>query len=609
MQWRPEDIRFFLRNTKDGSILPLPFSKTKRTGDYSAEFSGQTEIEGVPFKFKLKATLDKDAPAVSFTPSWEVEKDIENWEAGISYQRDFTGDWRVQSYPFAGNSAKVDINPMRYCGIPGALVHRPDLSTVFLFAIDSRSDYLNPTTWTGKTRFIFENGKTAPTFFACGGKIAAGTRYELPLQMFTDNSGEFTTAIPNILKTWMNTVDYKVEPLFIRTPQEYFDLTVDGRLNASFWIEGKGYEHHRGTPFIYVGNNPYIACFEYLLYKKTGNRIWRDRAFQQIDFTLKGQLPSGALHTSYNIKDRGKAGKKGEFVSWCWGHNGYKVDINAWAARYILEMWQAVKEHENIDKKEWYDAAIRSLEWVLKQQNEDGGFPQCVDMDDNGNEIKKSQSVVCGRLMDAFPKIAKITGNNVYLKKALEAENFLREKVENRFWYTGMHPDLPPEDFEQDSLYAVVEYWLDKYDRTGEKDALDHAVANAYYALLYWCPKQLSWVTKPTQGAHSEQQNYNQYSVYNYGNRKIQCLDRLFKATDNPLFGQLRDRVMQLFFATQITEGEYKGSVHEAIADPWLERGANFDFTIDGKKGRNSPYTSELVSDMMIQLMELDLVK
>ncbi|MDR1221931.1 MAG: hypothetical protein LBL07_03510 [Tannerella sp.] len=278
-------------------------------------------------------------------------------------------------------------------------------------------------------------------------------------------------------------------------------------------------------------------------------------------------------------------------------------------ARYILEMWQAVREYENIDRKDWYDAAIHALDWILKQQNEDGGFPQCVNMDDNGNETKKSQSVICGRLMDAFPKIAKITGNDIYLKKALEAEKFMRENVENRFWYTGAHPDLPPEDFEQDSVYAVVEYWLDKYDRTGEKDALDHAVANAYYGLSYWCPKQLSWVTKPTQCAHSEQQNYNQYSVYNYCNRKIQSLDRLHRATGDPLFEQLENRVMQLFFATQITEGEYKGSVYEAIADPWLERGANYDFTFDGSRGPNSPYTSELVADMMIQLMELGLVK
>ena len=37
---------------------------------------------------------------------------------------------------------------------------------------------------------------------------------------------------------------------------------------------------------------------------------------------------------------------------------------------------------------------------------------------------------------------------------------------------------------EQDSIYAVVEYWLDKHDRTGDRESLDRAVANAYYALL-----------------------------------------------------------------------------------------------------------------------------
>ncbi len=92
----------------------------------------------------------------------------------------------------------------------------------------------------------------------------------------------------------------------------------------------------------------------------------------------------------------------------------------------------------------------------------------------------------------------------------------------------------------------------------GDKESLDRAVANAYYGLLYWCPKQLSWVKNPTQCAHSEQQHFNQYSVYCYGNRKIQCLDRLFKKTGNPLFEQLKNRVMQLNFYAQVVDGPYK---------------------------------------------------
>jgi hypothetical protein len=42
--------------------------------------------------------------------------------------------------------------------------------------------------------------------------------------------------------------------------------------------------------------------------------------------------------------------------------------------------------------------------------------------------------------------------------------------------------------------------------------------------------------------------------------------------------------------------------MHEAIADPWLERRHGFDYM-------NSPYTSELVIDLMLQLIEMGLAK
>ncbi|MDR0843861.1 MAG: hypothetical protein LBN71_01455 [Tannerella sp.] len=605
---------FFLKNSKDQSIRQVAASKAKRIDNRTVELSGQTEVDGVIFTFQMKVALDENLPVVSFTPAWKVDKDLPDWEVGFTYHgNNFANDWRVQFYPFAGNSEEVSAKPLRYCGVPGALIYKPDLSTVVLFTIDSRSDYLNPTTWTGNTGFAFSNGKEAPAFYAgSGGKLTAGIDYELPLQLILNDSGTFTSSITNIMQTWMKVSDYKVDTsLNVRTPQEAFDIIVQSRPQADYWMPGMGYEHHRGTPFIYVANN-YIAYAEYKLYTITGEKVFRDRAFTQLDFLLKGQQPNGAFHTSYYFKPQ-KRNYDGPnmkhhvpappevadgFCSWCWGHNGYKVDINAYASRFVLQTWQLLKEHEGIDRKDWYDAAIKSLDWILAQQNEDGGFPQCVDIR-NG---EKSMSVVSARTMVALPHIAKITGDEKYLKKALEAEKFLREKVENRFWFTGMHPDLPPEDYEQDSFWAIVEYWLDKHERTGEQEALEHAVANTYLALLSWCPKQLSWVKNPTQGTSSEQQHYGQYSVYSYGNRKLQCLDRLSKNTNDPLFSQLFKRTIQNQFYTQITEGKYKGSMYEAISDPWLERGHGFDYM-------NSPYTSELVMDLVLQLVEMDLVK
>jgi len=580
-----------LRNVKSGEVRWLAAAQGEKTGPRHARLSGQQEIDGAKFAWMADLELSGDLPAAAITSQWSVDKELDGWEVCLAYHDGFTYDWRVQSYPWAGASESVRISPMRYCGVPGVLVYRPDLSVVALFAINSNSDYLNPATWTGTTGFHFANRQTAPQFRVGGGKMAAGTKYEMPLQLILSDAGEFAGAITGIMQTWIKVSNYQVDAsLHVRTPREAFAIAVDGRRKMGSWKPGVGYEHHRDTPFVYVGNNPYIACYEYRLYEITGDKEWRERAFEQIDFAIKGQQPSGVFHTSWYFRVP-------EFCSRDWSHDGYKVDINAWMVRYILQTWQRVRDNEGVDRQDWYKAAMASLNWVLAQQNADGGFPQVVEIDSG----RKSQSVVCGRALVGLPIIAKITGDERCLRASAEQERFMRQNVEGRFWYTGMHPDLPPGDFEQDSIYAVVEYWLDKHDRTGDRESLERAVANAYYGLLYWCPRQLSWVKAPTQGAHSEQQHFNQYSVYCYGNRKIQCLDRLFKATGNPLFEQLRNRVMQLNFYTQVTDGPYRGAVTEAIADPWLERNAGYEW-------RGNPYTSELVTDLMLQLIEMDLV-
>jgi len=163
-----------------------------------------------------------------------------------------------------------------------------------LFAIDSNSDYLNSTAWSGKTGFHFANRRTAPQFRIGGGKLDAGTKYEMPLQLFLSDAGEFAGAITGIMQSWIKLNDYRVDDsLKVRTPQEAFVLALEGRRKMESWKPGIGYEHHRGTPFVYAGNNPYIAYYEYRLYEITGQKVWRDRAFEQIDFAIKGQQPSG----------------------------------------------------------------------------------------------------------------------------------------------------------------------------------------------------------------------------------------------------------------------------------------------------------------------------
>jgi hypothetical protein len=607
----------FLRNSKSKNLRQILASKAKRIDDRTVELSGQAEIDGVNFTFQMTVALEKDRAVVYLTPKWKVDKNLPEWEVCFTYHgNNFANDWRVQSYPFAGNSTEVNLMPMRYCGVPGALLYHPDLSTIVFFTIDSRSDYLNPTTWTGKTWFTFKNGEVAPTFVAGSGKkLDAGIDYELPLQLFLDDSGKFTSSIPNIVKTWMKITDYKVDTsLFVRTPQEGYDIVAQARRNPSYWIEGYGFKHNDRAEFCYLPMFPTFSIFDYQMYMKTGDKFWQERSFKGIQYLLKGQIPSGAFHTIHDLKTRKishiypgfshfKEHHKNTstivsgYNSACHGHNALKPEMSAMAGQNLLILWKMVKDNEGVDHKDWYNAAVKCLDWVLAQQNEDGGFSQCVDIATG----KHAVSTLCGRTMAAFPDVSKITGDPKYLQAALKAEKWVRENVQNRFWYTGSHPDLPPEDYETDGVFNLITYWLDKYDRTKEQDALDNAVANAYYAILHWGPKQLSWVKSPTQLAHSEQQHYNTYAVFTYNNHKFVALDRLYRATNDSLFLQIRDRSIQNILYTLSEDPKWAGSVSEAIADPWLERRKGYEY-----KGVVYP---DIALEFIMELHELGLAK
>jgi hypothetical protein len=398
----------------------------------------------------------------------------------------------------------------------------------------------------------------------------------------------------------------RIKPLYVRAPDEALALFLQGRRKTSMWHPGIGYRLEEGDPnsnFVYIGEQPLSAYFEYLIYEMTGDREWRKRCFEQTDFALKAQqLDSstpdfGAFHTAYDLGKRA-------FDSDDRGRNvGYKPDLNAHMARYLLLTWQRVKGREGVDRQEWYQAAVRAADWVVRQKNADGGLPQLVEI----GTARKSISHSSGRALPAFPIIYRITGDARYLAFADSLEQYTRRNVEGQLRFTGHHPDLPPDELEEASIYGIIEYWLDKYERTQQREFLDRAVADGYLAFLWSAPKDLSWVKNPTLGASAEQEHYLQYSIYCYQNRKIQCLHRLHQLTGIPLFGALFERITQSIFFTQVTEGDQMGAAHERIADPWLARhddGAAASFDSMG-----TMYMSEQILDAMLQLVEMGQAK
>ncbi len=587
-----------LRGAKNGQVRWLAADKAERIDASTARLSGKADIDGAILQFTSEIALKEGMPAAQWTTDFSVDRELKDWEVCLAPWGRSATDWRCWCYPFAGNSKNVTIDPLRYCGVPAAVVYRPDLSAVTLFGIDATSDYLNPNTWTGRTAFHFKSRTTPPEFRFGGGRLSPGEKYRVPLQLIVGSEDERHLAIAPLVRAWTKLNDYHVEPLKVCEPDKAVSVFVEGRRASQMWQPGRGYQIQDAWPVIYMPESPINAYLDYLLYERTGDSMWRDRAIQIMEF-LKGAQHNdpaepqyGAIESHFNLRE-------GQFASTDRGGNpGLKPDMNAYAARYTLLLWQRIKQREGEDRQDWYEMGTRMADWVVRQQRPDGGFPQVVGPDSSRNAI----SVVSGRVLVALPVVRRITGNQRLDPHIERHENFLRQQVEQRLWYTGAHTDLPPRDFESDSVWQVVEFWLDKFESTRTPDCLDHAEANALLAFLMMCPKQLSWVANPTQTCHAEQQHYLQYSNYCYTNAKIACLHRLAKLTGQELYRQLCDRIIQCGCWCQETSGPWKGSVYERMSDPWL--GVSQDCNSKGTR-----YMSELAVEFNLQLLETGIAR
>jgi hypothetical protein len=584
----------FFKNTGSGEEKWMPASTGEQLDERRAHFAGEGEIDGVTCRFEMDIVLDKESPAADLRARWSMEKDLDRWEVCLTYCNPDTHEWRCTVYPFAGNSKALQRQKLDSVGVPAVLLFRSDLSLVVLFGIHPAADYLNPTNWTGATGSHFRDGALAPQYRVGGGRLSAGLKYEFPLQLLLSDAGDSAAAIRGLVRNWIAINDYKVEPLTVRTAEQALTLLIDGRRTTTLWNPGIGYQICDDWKAVYLPESPIGAWLDYLVFEQSGQAFWRKRAFEQVDFVLKGQRLDpddpdfGAVETNYELDNK-------VFVTKDHSPNiGYRIDMNAFAARYMLKLWQRVKQREGVDRRDWYKAAVSIADWIVRQQHPDGGLPQVA----NNTTGTRTISVVSGRALVAMPEIFRITGDEKYARVAEGMEKFLMEKVEGRYWFTGHHPDLWAADYEADSVWCAVEYWLGKYERTGDKRDLVRAEADAYFAFLMFCPKQLSWVKNPTQTCHTEQQHYLQYSNYCYCNQKIRCLYRLGAHTGNSLFGQLADRIMQSCFWAQETDGPFKGAQFERQADPWL--GVSNDFDTKGVL-----YMTELSLDLGVQLLEM----
>ena len=619
-------IRFL--DTEKGTDQWLYASNHRQIDKAKVVFSGEGKIGRAKVTFEVTIEIPPDVRAVRIIYDYSVNRNVANQVAILQYHNEFSHAWKGHIYPWAEDAKYVHQDPLNWIGVPSLFMYRDDRSLGLLWGIDPNSDYLNPTTWTKDFGLYYTDGVIPAQYRIGGDGLKKKIDYHCPMQIVLTDQPDPDEMIIDLIKNWIALNNYKPEDLHVRSHEEALELFIEGRKKTEMWYPGQGYRLEMGDPssaFIYIGEAGLSAYFDYLVYERTGDEEWRKRAFEQMDFILKGQNTNrddpnyGVIHTAYSLVDYGPVGKG--FNSADRGTNrGYKPDLNAHLARYMLLLWQKVKDKEGINREDWYQSATMAAEWMLRQQNNDGGFPQKVYFepvevryDENWMTTgqpdrvrfksgEKSRSTTSGRALPSLRYIYKITGDDKYLRAMKKLEDYTLRYVQNQYYYTSHHPDLPPYELEEASIWGVAEYWLDRYVETQDETYLKHAVADAYLSLTWWCPKQLSWVDNPTQMASTEQQHFLQYSIYCYQNRKVECLWRIADATGDPLFDDIANRIAQGIYASQVTTGDLMGATHERIADPWLARG-------DGKGDFNSMgsvYMSEQSLDLFLQTIKME---
>ena len=627
-----DDAIAYWRRESDELVVPvLASALTIEEGNKSALLSGSAQLSSsITGSVSLRISLEAGAPAAHMQLAFSTSTATSGWQLCVKWMHDGPADaWRAQGYPIAGNSTRIDGAKLQYMGFPGFLLYRPNASNRALayWGLAVGDDYSNPSTWTGATQFTFhgvESGDgwmVAPQFLFGGGGTGALVVYEATMQLVfaraSTIAADTLAAVREIVPSLLRLNSYAVEPMpSIRSTNDSLACFVNARRMTPMWKNtpaGAAYQLQDIASFIYLGTTPESAFFEYTLWQRTNETLWRTRALSQMEFWMRGQNVSGAPGSRhYGVVATAYELPAGPFDSTDRGTNvGLKIDINAHMARYALLLWEAVLTTEGVNQTTWYAAAQHAAEWVYRMgvaqagggQCGSAGFPQKIDTSD-----APSPSVASGRTMNALPVFARLLGDTHsvnYTSARVAAEAWMVANIEGLLFFSAQHPDLGWDDFEQDSVWELIEYWLDQADAAASRGdapragvALDRALGDAYVALLMLCPKQLSWVTNPTQMAADEQEMYHQYTVYTYHNRKWSVLERIAAATGDALWQQLADRLFQLNMFTQVTAGaaDDLGGFHEAISDPWNARGGGVNFM-------GSVYLNELALDLSLQLL------
>ncbi len=444
-------------------------------------------------------------------------------------------------------------------------------------------------------------------------EFSATGEYEFPFQVVLARGGWRDLAL-----AWCRANSFVLDDSMRYSPDALANILIEGRQGDERfgtpryidYVYGgtrvSGYAHGSDDTRICLNRQSRNAYVDYLLFLKTKDAKWRERAFRQLDFLVASQTPQGPYRENWDFV-------KHQYYFQGLDGFGFHPDYQALICEYLVKCCDQIEKHEAVDTRAWRQSAERALAWVVAQIKDDGSVPQTITMQlpvqqsSAGNmadasdaalrDCKAGPPVPMTRLLCALSYFYP-TGN----RKDLEAAMLKHEAwvVENAYkdqcWW-GHWADTD----QSTTVYAglkFIEYCSRRYEQTRDPKYLEWGSETAYWSFFAMVPKQLPWLTHYCRGAVIEQDNYMQFNNCIGDGLTLSSLEKLSQWSGDSFLHDLARQCYQTacHSPTDDPRHPWYGAANMCVTD---SMGFAVPFDTDPATGGATKYAGEIVCSLL----------
>ncbi len=450
----------------------------------------------------------------------------------------------------------------------------------------------------------------------------ASSDYAFPFQICIGKTG-----VASLAEAWIRANAFTFDTAMRHTPAELEAIFVSGRRHDQYrgarrylsedraGLPAAGYIHGSDDTRIALLKQARNACIDWILYRKTGDNLWRDRASEQLEFLAASQTEIGAVRENWDFVT-------GRYYFQGIDEFGFHPDQQALACEYWYRVIALMREDGHPAPDAWREAAGRHLDWLLSLVKPDGSISQTVVSSGKreaavtrrsaGNMAEESvfaatdrdpgEPAPLSRLLSAFVYLAEHTGRADVWEAMLKHEEWVIEKAFARQYWWGHWPDTNLTT----TLYAglkFIEYCVKRFESDGGSEHLDRASEIAYWCFFQTVPKQLEGNRQYTRGAVIEQDNYMQFNSAIADNLILSALRKLSRHMGNPFFHDLARQYYQTacHAVSDDPRHPWYGSANMYVADPL---GLTVPFDTDPATGGATKYAGTIVNAFLEDIWE-----